>query len=581
MSVHRIKNRRPNVLRAYTAVAIFVPTRLKNSRVKDKQKTKVAVIGAGGVGAWVAKFLVDHGCEVVASTRSSSTTRALTLLGVHVVDWHWTPDSSWEVWLLAEADVWCVTVPPRMGVEGAMAFHESLQSAAEVAGVKRLVWTSSTALYDPKVEGVLVEEDAIHIASRHTGVDMLALEEIHRQGNVPFVALRFGGLFGPLRHPVKALLKRDPVVDGDGTVQWVHEEDAAAACVHVTLHQGPLPDAINVVAPVVASRKALLFAGLSEQERPVIQAGGVKRLVSSQRLLDLGFTFQAPDPEAWVLCQAGVHAHGRWQGPHGTLHWTQHRPKVGRLKGRALMVHGYKGFREWGNWKGVAERWAQEGWEVTRMDFSHNGHVPPFLETCLDEEAWSANRYHIERDEVAHALAQIDQGDLPIVLMGHSRGGAMAMLGAEQHVRQGGRMDGIALWAPVSDVVSRLPQGAALEAWRASGRLEVLNGRTGQTLVHPFAFYADTMQRAQGLSVERASKAASCPILVIHGTLDPAVHHSEGKLISQWASQGSFESIAEADHVFGMRHPWPDARDWPAHLEEAWHRLHAWLETCL
>ena len=558
-----------------------MPTRLKNSRVKDKHKTKVAVVGAGGVGAWVAKFLVDRGCEVVASTRSSSTTRALTLLGVRVLDWHWTPDASWEPWLLAKADVWCVTVPPRMGVEGALAFHESLKSAAKAAQVKRLIWTSSTALYDPKVEGVLVEDDAIHIASRHTGVDMLALEEIHRQGDVPFVALRFGGLFGPSRHPVSALLKRDPVVDGDGTVQWVHEEDAAAACVHVALQQGPLPDALNVVAPVVASRKALLFAGLSEKERPVTQAGGVKRFVSSQRLLDLGFTFQTPDPEAWVLCQAGVNVHGRWQGPHGLLHWTQHRPKSGRLKGKALMVHGYKGFREWGNWKGVAERWAKEGWEVTRMDFSHNGHVPPFLEACLDKEAWSDNRYHIECDEVAHALAQIDKGDLPIVVMGHSRGGAMAMLGAEQHVLQGGRLDGVALWAPVSDVASRLPQGAALEAWKSTNRLEVLNGRTGQTLVHPFAFYAETLRRAEELSVERATKATSCPVLVVHGTLDPAVHSSEGKRICEWARRGSFEPIAHADHVFGMRHPWPDAREWPGHLEEAWRRQRAWLQSCL
>lgn len=437
-------------------MAIFVPTRLKNSHVKDKHKTKVAVIGAGGVGAWVAKFLVDRGCEVVASTRSPITTRALTLLGVHVLDWHWARDTSWEPWLLAKAEVWCVTVPPRMGAEESLAFHEALNSAAEAARVKRLIWTSSTALYDPKVEGVLVEDNAIHIASRHTGVDMLALEERHRHGKVPFVALRFGGLFGPSRHPVSALLKRNPVIDGDGTVQWVHEEDAAAACVHVALHQGPLPDALNVVAPDVASRKQLLFAGLSEQERPVIQAGGVKRFVSSQRLMDLGFSFQNPNPQAWVLRQAGANAHGSWHGPHGLLHWTQHRPKAGPLKGRALMVHGYKGFREWGNWKGVAERWAQEGWEVTRMDFSHNGHLPPFLETCLDEEAWSANRYHIERDEVAFSLAQIDKGDLPMVVMGHSRGGAMAVLGAEQHVRQGGRVDGIALWAPVSNVVSKI-----------------------------------------------------------------------------------------------------------------------------
>ena len=83
-----------------------------------------------------------------------------------------------------------------MGSEGAVVFHESMKLAAEVAGVSRLIWTSSTAVYDSKFAGVLVEDDAVHIASRHTGVDMLALEHIHGQGSVPFVALRFGGCLG-------------------------------------------------------------------------------------------------------------------------------------------------------------------------------------------------------------------------------------------------------------------------------------------------------------------------------------------------------------------------------------------------
>lgn len=562
-------------------MAIFVPTRLKNSRVKDKRKTKVAVIGAGGVGAWVAKSLVDRGCEVVASTRSASTARALTLLGVQVLDWHWKSGVSWQPWLDAKADVWCVTVPPRMGSEGAVVFHESMKLAAEVAGVSRLIWTSSTAVYDPKFAGVLVEDDAVHIASRHTGVDMLALEHIHGQGSVPFVALRFGGLFGPSRHPISALLKREPVLDGDGTVQWVHEQDAAEACVHVVLHQGALPQALNVVAPEVASRKQLLLAGLGEEALPRIESGGIRRRVCSDRLQDLGFKFRFPSPEAWVDRQPGINTHGSWQGPHGSLHWTQHRPVLGPVKGRALMVHGYKGFREWGNWKGVAERWAQEGWEVTRMDFSHNGHLPPFLETCLDEEAWSLNRYHIERDEVAHALAQIDRGDLPVVVMGHSRGGAVAILGADLHARDGGRLDGIALWAPVSNLVSRLPQGEALQAWESSGLLEVINGRTGQILCHPFAFHTDTVERSEELDVECAVKRLACPILSIHGSVDSAVRPSEGKIICDWAQQGTFESIADADHVFGMRHPWPDSNNWPMHLEEAWLRQRRWLQSGL
>ena len=43
-------------------------------------------------------------------------------------------------------------------------------------------------------------------------------------------------------------------------------------------------------------------------------------------------------------------------------------------------------------------------------------------------------------------VGQIDRGDLPVVVVGHSRGGAVAILGADLHARDGGRLDGIALW---------------------------------------------------------------------------------------------------------------------------------------
>ena len=43
-------------------------------------------------------------------------------------------------------------------------------------------------------------------------------------------------------------------------MQWVHEEDAAAACVFTVLHDGPLPEALNVVAPEVVLSRATLRA---------------------------------------------------------------------------------------------------------------------------------------------------------------------------------------------------------------------------------------------------------------------------------------------------------------------------------
>ena len=550
----------------------------KNLHEMEEAQTKVLILGAGGVGAWAARALQARGHEVVATTSSIDTTHALRCLGIQVLPWRWSGrGDSWEALIDVNAARWLVTVPPRSGMDAAVDFHSELQHAAEKANVELLMWTSSTAVYDPLKEGVISEQDAVHRKSRHTGVDLLQLEQLHVQGAVPFVAMRFGGLFSEQRHPVSALTKRTPVADADGHVQWVHEKDAALACVHALTHRSKLPVALNVVAPEVASRRVLIEAALVPSQRPNMKSGGCQRKVSSKALEKLGFEWGVPNPADWVTAVPGPTEHGAWDGPHGRLHWTLHRSRRETSQGRALMVYGYKGFKEWGNWKGVAEQWAREGWDVWRMDFSHNGHVFPFLEDCIDTDAWSANRLHFEVNEVAFALGRIVDPAVPMVVWGHSRGGGMAQLGALQHVNKGRRLDGVALWAPVSDLLTRFPRGEAFERYKTSGYFEVVNGRTGQVLGHPWAFHEEAMAHKELLDIEAASRQLTCPVCVVHGKRDDAVNEWEGRRLAQWSQEGSFHLVSDANHVFGMSHPWDDWQRWPAELEHAWADMVKWL----
>ena len=212
-------------------VAIFVPMHHKNLHEMEEAQTKVLILGAGGVGAWAAKALKARGHEVVA-TSSIDTTRALGCLGIEVLPWRWNgTGASWEALIDVNATKWMVTVPPRTGMDDAVDFHAELQAAAEKANVALLMWTSSTAVYDPQKEGVVGEGDAIHRQSRHTGVDLLQLEQMHVQGAVPRGHAVWRVVFRT-KASVSALTKRTPVNDADGHVQWVHEKDAALACVH-------------------------------------------------------------------------------------------------------------------------------------------------------------------------------------------------------------------------------------------------------------------------------------------------------------------------------------------------------------
>ena len=68
---------------------------LKNVSAMKNPKEKVLVLGAGGVGAWVAKALAERGHDVFATTTNAQTVRALACLGIHHVDWRWEPGASW------------------------------------------------------------------------------------------------------------------------------------------------------------------------------------------------------------------------------------------------------------------------------------------------------------------------------------------------------------------------------------------------------------------------------------------------------------------------------------------------------
>ncbi len=536
------------------------------------------------MGARVARVLLEEGQTVFATTTRRTYQLTLERLGAQVMPWRWEEGVSWEALESLGCEAWCVTVPPRGGQAQAEAFHQALQAAARRAGVRRLLWTSSTAVYGGCNKAVIAEEDADHVRSRHTNVDLLALEAVHHDSEGPeFVAMRLGGLYGQGMHPTLAVARRNPILAVDGDVQWVHLDDAAKACATVLMAPTLCPGkALNVVAPQVRSRIALLEATFPSDAMPTMEHGGQKRQVSSDKLMRLGFTFEYPDVVAWCKAQLGVWKTETWEGPHGPLSVDIHPSKAPHqaVRGRLLMVHGYKGFRSWGNWPGLADRWSRLGWEVHRMDFSHNGHVPPFDQDCLDVDAWSENRHHFELEEVAFALHVLSSGDgLPVVVLGHSRGGGMAVLGARAFESEGGTLAGCAVWACVSDFVGRMPQGEVLERWRATDRLEVVNARTGQTLVHPFAFCEDTLARGDALDVIESSRALASPLLAVHGTDDPVVAWQEGKVLVKVAQRPTWSPIEGGNHVFGMKHPWDSSEPWPKPLAAAAEATEAWLQS--
>ncbi|MDX1461558.1 MAG: alpha/beta fold hydrolase [Marinirhabdus sp.] len=233
----------------------------------------------------------------------------------------------------------------------------------------------------------------------------------------------------------------------------------------------------------------------------------------------------------------------------------------GQKKPVVVFCHGYKGFKDWGAWNLVAEAFAEQGFFFLKFNFSHNGGTLLQPIDFPDLEAFAQNNYSKELEDLQQILdfitlserfqTEVDKED--INLIGHSRGGGIALIKAEESAD----VKRVVTWAGVSDYRSRFDEGSeSFKAWKRTGRKYVENGRTKQQMPHDWQFYEDFKANEDRLTIKRAASNISKPYLIIHGDADPTVSLSEAKRLSQWNPKAELKIIEGADHVFGAKHPW-------------------------
>lgn len=245
---------------------------------------------------------------------------------------------------------------------------------------------------------------------------------------------------------------------------------------------------------------------------------------------------------------------------------------IGQPQPVVVFCHGYKGFKDWGAWHLVAEAFADAGFCFVKFNFSHNGGTVEQPIDFPDIEAFAENNFSLELDDLDRVLNEIEKGNhnFPkkidtISLIGHSRGGGIVLIKAEED----SRIHKVVTWASVSDFKARFQEGtASFEAWKKTGVTYVENSRTKQMLPHKFQFYSDFKDNEKRFTIKRAIEHLKIPLLIVHGSGDPAVSVEEARLLHSWNSESKLYIVDGADHVFNSKHPWEKNR-LPDHLAQA------------
>ncbi|MEM0517543.1 alpha/beta hydrolase family protein [Aequorivita flava] len=237
-----------------------------------------------------------------------------------------------------------------------------------------------------------------------------------------------------------------------------------------------------------------------------------------------------------------------------------------------IFCHGYKGFKDWGAWHLVAEAFAEAGFCFIKFNFSHNGGTVENPIDFPDLEAFAENNFSLELDDLDRVLNEIENGNqnIPkniskISLIGHSRGGGIVIIKAEED----NRINKVATWAGVSDFKSRFQENTPqFTAWKETGVTHIENSRTKQMLPHKFQFYRDFKQNEKRFTINRAVKNLSASQLIVHGSDDTTVSVKEAVAMHGWNPASELKIIETADHVFNAKHPWEE-NNLPDQLKKA------------
>jgi nucleoside-diphosphate-sugar epimerase len=272
---------------------------------------KISILGCGWLGLPLAKSLLSKGYEVKGSTTSESKLKVLKNAGI----------SPFQIQLeenqivgniedfLKETDVLVIDIPPGLRSEISssqeMTFVNKVKTLIpfiEKSGVQKVIFVSSTSVYSDGFPIIEITEETQPNSVTESGKQLVIAETL-LQSNSHFktTVIRFGGLLGDDRHPVKFLAGRTNVENPDAPVNMIQREDCIGIIEKLLdfarNENWEWNQTFNAVAPQHPTRKAYYhkkaelfnlplptFAENSESKGKIISSEKVETI--------LGYSFQ-------------------------------------------------------------------------------------------------------------------------------------------------------------------------------------------------------------------------------------------------------------------------------------------------
>jgi len=236
------------------------------------------------------------------------------------------------------------------------------------------------------------------------------------------------------------------------------------------------------------------------------------------------------------------------------VHFREHTKKLPVV----LFVHGFKGFKDWGHFNLIAQEFVKNDFVFVKMNTSCNGTTASNLLDFVDLESFGQNNFSKELEDVDSVLNFIEDkiecyGGNPkeIYLIGHSRGGGIAVLTAQRN----NKVKKLITWASVANF-DYFFNSIDIAKWKSDGVVYTYNSRTQQNMPLYYNFYENYIENYSNLNVLKSASELDKNWLIIHGENDESVSVSAADELKNQNKNAILCVIKDANHTFGGKHPY-------------------------
>ena len=278
---------------------------------------QISILGCGWLGLPLAKALLENGFSVKGSTTSIDKLSIIENLGIqpYLLALESNNVSGDIETFLQGSKTLIIDIPPKLrgnSKEDFIGKIATLIPFIEKSKIENVLFVSSTSVYGDTSSFDCAQDDTLSVTEEtktcpetESGRQLVAVKQL-LQTNIHFktTILRFGGLIGEDRHPIRFLAGRKNLENPKAPINLIHQTDCIGIIMTI-LRQAQIDkwewnETFNAVAPFHPSREQYytqkaIDLGLELPQFNSESPAFGKTILSTKVENVLGYTFEMPN----------------------------------------------------------------------------------------------------------------------------------------------------------------------------------------------------------------------------------------------------------------------------------------------